>query len=60
MNDKLKHLKEVMIRNNWGKMEKPNYPRPHVADWLIAAHPEIFEEYKNWFDDNVRDVKNNA
>lgn len=52
--ENLENLEKKMIRSGWGKMEKGRYPRPFVWDWIVAAHPEIIEEYKSWFDREVR------
>ena len=60
MKKELKTLAERMIKNGWGKIKKPNYPRPFVADWLYLTHPKLWEEYKEWFDMNVRETKDEA
>ena len=60
MKKKLKELQERLIKGGWGEMEKPNYPRPQVGDWLQITHPEVLQEYKEGFDINVRETKNEA
>lgn len=56
MKEGLKELKNRMIASGWGRVPQGQYPRPHVADWVSVAHPEILAEYKLWYDQEVRGI----
>ena len=47
-------LRMKLVREGWDHMQRPAYPRPYVWDYLALEHPEILDEFKNWFDENVR------
>lgn len=52
--DTLLDLRMKLVKEGWDHMERPAYPCPYLWDYLKIEHPEILEQYKNWFDDNVR------
>ena len=43
-----------LVKEGWDHMQRPAYPRPYVWDYLKIEHPDILQEFQNWFDDNVR------
>ena len=53
-NGKLKEFEQKTINDGWDCMHEGLYPRPVVADWLKIAHPDVWEEFKKWFDEKVR------
>ena len=50
----LNELAKRMKEGGWGKIPKGQYPRPYFDDYVKIAHPEIYEEFKAWFDTEVR------
>ena len=50
----LKELEIKMDNGGWGCMKDGLYPRPYLWDWLEITHPELVEEFKKWFDEEVR------
>ena len=52
--DTLLALRMKLVKEGWDHIQRPAYPRPYLWDYLKIEHPEILEEFKEWFDDNVR------
>lgn len=50
----LKELRLKLKAGWWDRAREGLYPRPYLWEYVEATHPEIIEEYKNWFDKEVR------
>ena len=51
----LEELKDELIEGGWGCMKEGLYPRPYIGEWLAIAHPDILKEFREWFDDEIRE-----
>lgn len=52
--EKLKGLADRLKRTGYGKLPKSLYPRAHFVDYMIAVDPEAWDEFRKWFDQEVR------
>lgn len=50
----LKKLRSRMKDTGWDKIREGLYPRLYLWEYMETTHPEIIEEYKKWFDTEVR------
>ena len=55
--NELERLKQKLIRNGFGTMDKKLYPIPYMARYVEIKYPDIAKEFLKWFDDEVRGRK---